>query len=90
MSLTSVQQHLIGYFKLVHVSKSSETIQAYEKILREVSSNETSAPQNLKEDLDAINNVLRKYDMEIVETFDELSSEKLQVLINTGYTDQTQ
>lgn len=49
-----------------------------------------SYSENLKEEIICINSVIKQYDLEIVECVDELSTEKLYILVNTVHDEITQ
>ncbi|KAL0269732.1 UNVERIFIED_CONTAM: hypothetical protein PYX00_007366 [Menopon gallinae] len=87
MSLSLEELHLYNYMKMVPVSLQTETENVYRQILN--NSNQ-SGEFNLKAVLASINNVIKKFNFEIVEAVDEVTGKDIHCLICTKARSNTQ
>ncbi|KAK6639278.1 hypothetical protein RUM43_007550 [Polyplax serrata] len=85
MSLSVVQQHLLDFIKTVRVSSIKTASEFYQKLVGEERTTDL-----LKQEISTINKFIKQFDIEITECTDEITSEKILVLINTISDDITQ
>lgn len=90
MGLNSCQTQLLRYFSLAKMTLVKEAVEALEHIYSAEKVNTSCNADELTNQIDSINRVIKKYDLEILEGVEEKDGEKIFALVNTADNHVTQ
>lgn len=90
MGFSKEQQQLFRYFTLAKISTVKESLEAFKSIIEGLESELDCNAEELTKQIDGINKICKKYDLEILEGIDEITAEKIFALVNTADNSVTQ